>query len=180
MATPSGNPAWARTASAETYGGTASKVNYQSQGVTNPRTDLGAEEYLRLCGDVAAAVRTCPFGAVHFQADDTTPAHPTVTRVDMMSGIYTTSYVGNAAPTGYPSVTRNGDGDYTVTFPTTVTDDYGVTYATYIRGAAPVMDSNTATLATYQKVNDYTIRVYVWEPVGGTAYGDQAVLLRVY
>jgi len=179
MATPSGLPAWSRAASAETYGGIATKTNYQSQGATNGRTDWAAEEFLRLTADAAACTRTCPFGAVKFTPDDITPAHPTVTRVDLMSGTQSVSYLGNAAPTGFPAVTRNGDGDYTVTFPTSVTDEFGVSQAVNIRGAGPTMDTDTAALATHVLVNAYTVRVYVWD-VAGSPLGDQAVQLRVW
>jgi hypothetical protein len=49
--------------------------------------------------------------------------------VHMATGVGLVGYVGNEAPVGYPSATRNGNGDITITFPASLTDEYGLEYA---------------------------------------------------
>ena len=60
--TPAGSPPWVRNADHATYGGNLDKRNFQGQGIINAQTDVGAEQFVRLCTDLAAAVRTAPFG----------------------------------------------------------------------------------------------------------------------
>lgn len=153
--TPDGYPAWVRANSHETYGGHAEKRNYQQQGVTNPLTDIGAEQYTRMAEDVAQCQRTGSFAVISFVCDDSTPAAPTV-NVLMMSGLASASYIGSSPPTGFPAVARNSDGNFTVTFSSTATDAYGVSAAVNI---AAVIASVSGGLASWTRDNAYTVTV---------------------
>ena len=124
--TPTGSPLWTRTADITQYGGHPYKANYQSQGVVNPRTDVGAEGFARLTADVAAIARVQPFATIAYQCNDTATGAPTVLYALMQTGITFASYAGNDPPAGFPAAGRNGNGDVTFTFGTTYTDDYGV------------------------------------------------------
>lgn len=124
--TPTGSPSWVRTNTHETYGGNVNKTNYLSKGVIDALTDVGAEGFCRMASDLAAVQRTAPFGVVTCQCNDSSPAEPTVLSAFLMSGVRTTSYAGNAAPAGFPSAARNGNGDISITFASSYTDDYGV------------------------------------------------------
>lgn len=178
MATPTGSPAWSRTASADTYGGGALKTNYQSQGVTNPQTDLGAEEYSRMAGDTAAAVRVASLASIVFTADDVSPADPTVTIVSAMFGTYSTSYDGGNPPTGFPAVERVSNGVYDVTYEATSTDDAGVSQAVTILHSYPSVQGSTAAYATSSITAANVVRVYVFDGAGA-ALGSQVVGLEV-
>ena len=123
---PTGATPWTRTNDHTTYGGDPNKTNWHSQGVTNARTDVGAEALCRMAEDLAAVMRTAPFCLAYITCDDTTPAAPTLTFVNQMTGVRIVSYLGSAAPAGFPSATRNGNGDVTITWATSYTDDYGV------------------------------------------------------
>ena len=125
MTIPDGNPAWTRSATFDQYGGHVDKANYQSQGVVNPRTDVGAEGFSRLTSDVAAVVRTAEFCVMQILCDvgGTTT---TVEHCRLMTGVSSGSYVGTAPPTGFPTVTRNGSGDVSITFASSYTDEYAV------------------------------------------------------
>src|SRR5690606_32431313 len=120
------------------------KRNYQSQGVVNPKTDVGAEDYSRLVTDVAASVRTAAFCVITFLQDDTTPDDPTVEYVNMMTGVRTTIYDGGAPPDGFPSVTRNDDGDVSITFDSNYSDGYAVSGAFTPRHASGNVHGSTA------------------------------------
>lgn len=110
---PTGNPAWVRSNGHTAYGGNVNKVNYQSVGTINPRTDVSAENVCRIAADLSAVARTSPFAVMVFTCNDTAPAAPTVSTYYAMAG---------SAPTG----TRNGNGDVTFEFAGSYTDDYGV------------------------------------------------------
>lgn len=135
MTTPTGLPAWSRTADHTVYGGHLDKQNYLSQGVINARTDVGAEEFVRLCEDVAVCARTAPFAVITYTCNDSSPAAPTIHSVYMMTGVRTADYAGGSPPTGFPSATRNGNGNVTFSFASSYTDAYGVSSALTIRHA---------------------------------------------
>lgn len=124
--TPNGSPAWVRNADHTVYGGNVQKTNFHSQGVTNPRTDVGAEGFVRLAADLAAVARTAPFSSLTVLCNDSAPAAPTIEVVDQMTGLRVFSYEGDAAPPGYPSGARNGAGDVTITWDASYEDAYGV------------------------------------------------------
>ncbi len=123
---PKGSPAWVRTATHDHYDGNIAKANYLSQGVIDPLTDVGAEGFSRAMSDLAAAVRTAPFCQAVLVCSDSVPAAPTFQRVEMQTGVRATSYLGSAAPTGFPSAARNGNGDVTLTFASSYADEFGI------------------------------------------------------
>lgn len=126
MTTPTGLPAWTRSADFVQYGGAVDKQNYQSQGVVNPQTDVGAEGFSRLVADVAAVVRTAEFATMQIICNDAGPGAPTVENCRLMTGASVTSYLGSAPPVGFPAVSRNGNGDVSVTFASSYSDEYGI------------------------------------------------------
>jgi hypothetical protein len=136
--TPTGNPAWVRSNGHTAYGGNVNKVNYQSVGTINPRTDLSAENLCRIAADLAAVARVSPFAVVTFTCDDTTPAAPTVSNYYAMAG-------------AVPIATRNGNGDVTFAWSGTYNDDYGVAGVANIIGATATVQSGAAVrIATAQ------------------------------
>ena len=176
--TPSGSPAWVRTVSFSDYGGHQDKRDYGGMGAINPLTDISAAEESRLYSDVAAMVRTAPFCVALIQCNDSSPAAPTVEVIDMMTGVRTTSYEGDAAPAGFPSVARNGDGDFTITFDASYDDEYSVAgaYAPQTAEATPNMsDANQATCT----ISGQTVVVRVWDDAG-VAVADALVTVEIH
>lgn len=176
--TPDGSPAWARNVAHTTYGGSVDKTNYQSQGVTNARTDVGAEAFVRLTEDAAAAVRTADFCVVTFTPDDGTPDDPTVHHVEQMNGVRSTDYDGGNAPAGFPAVERVSDGVYDVTFTATPSDDYSQSYALTIEHAEAVAHGSTAAIVTVDITAANVVRVRVFD-AAGSALADTKVTLSV-
>ena len=124
--TPTGAPAWTRQTSHVDYGGNVLKRNYMGGGVVNALTDVGAEDFCRMCSDLASVARTAAVWVITYVCSDAAPAAPTIEVANGMTGVRLVSYVGSAAPTGFPSAARNGNGDVTFTFAATYSDDYGV------------------------------------------------------
>lgn len=127
--TPNGAPAWLRTASLASYDGDLNKKNYLSLGVVDPLTDVGAEGFSRIVADLAAVVRVSAFCEMSISCMDSTTLVPIVNSASLMSGITTASYVGNAPPTGFPTVSRVSDGVVLITFASSYLDLYGVSGA---------------------------------------------------
>lgn len=127
--TPTGQPAWTRTASAETYGGHPDKVDYQSQGVVNPKTDVSAAQFSRLCADVAAVARMAPFSVITLTCNDSGTDDPTISSAFQMDVGLSTGYEGDAPPPGFPTITRVSNGKVQVVYPSTPSDDYSVSAA---------------------------------------------------
>lgn len=175
--TPTGLPAWTRTADHTIYGGHLQKANYQSQGVVNPRTDVGAEAIARMSADLAAVVRTAPFGEFTFLNRDASPLAPLVECAYMMTGVRTASYSGDAAPTGFPSAARNGTGDVTFTFAATYADAYGVVAAFTPTHVTLGMHGTTFLDADWV-ISGSTIRIRCFD-AAGAALGDRRITLVV-
>jgi len=178
VTTPSGSPAWVRTADHSDYGGHVDKVNWHGQGLVNARTDVGAEAIMRLAADLAAVVRTSPLCTITFLCNDGSPAAPTIEAVNLMTGVRFVSYAGDSAPTGYPSGARNGDGDVTLTIPSALTDDYSVSGDVEIIGATATVQDAAARTATYEIPTANTIRVRAWN--GASALADARVTVEIY
>lgn len=175
--TPTGAPAWTRQTSHVDYGGNVNKRNYMGQGVINALTDVGAEDFCRLCSDMAAVARTASMWVLTYQCKDSSPAAPTVRAVCGMTGVQLVSYEGNAPPAGFPSAARNGNGDVTFTFDASYADDYGVS------GAWAPVTCNTSVSATAAReatwvVSGSTVRVRVFD-AAGAAVSDPLVSLEV-
>lgn len=175
---PTGLPAWTRTAAHTQYGGHVDKRNYMGIGPVDALTDVGAENLCRAATDLASAVRTLPFCVMRLLCNDSSPAAPTVEFVNMMTGVRVTSYAGDAAPTGFPSAARNNNGDVTVTFDSSYTDEYGVE-----GDFAPTL-ANTTVFATAHRVapvviSGQTVRVRVYD-AAGAAVSDPRFTLAVW
>lgn len=178
MIVPTGFPAWARTADHSHYGGHVDKKNYQSQGVTNPRTDVGAEAIVRQAADTAAAVRTAKFLSATFVNNDTSPDAPTVNSLEMMTGVLQSPYEGDAPPSGFPGAVRIGTGHVRFTFASTYADEYGV-----VAGFAPRRAKASGHGSSFVNctcvVSGQTVDVYCWDAAGAPV-GNKTVTLTVW
>lgn len=176
--TPSGLPAWTRTADHTVYGGHLQKQNYQSQGVINPKTDFGAEALARLAADAEATTRTCPFAVITYLNHDGSPAAPTIEAANLMTGVRTSSYEGNAAPSGVPSAARVSTGKVTFTFAASYADPYGVSAAWVPTQAILGMHGTTFLDATWS-ISGSTVTVCCFD-AAGAALGDRRITLSVW
>jgi hypothetical protein len=174
-------PAHARSADFTSYGGDVNKRNYLGEGNVDPETDFGAADLNRTAADLASVVRTIPFCVITFTQDDTGTADPTVNKVFMQTGVRTSDYDGGAPPSGFPSVTRNNDGDVTITFSSSYADPYGNTATLNLAsaeggtsdgGAAAVVSSTVATAST--------VNVLTFVASSGAAATDRAVTVVIY
>jgi hypothetical protein len=170
---PTGNPAWARSNGHTAYGGNVNKVNYQSVGTINPRTDLSAENICRMAADLAAVARVSPFAVITFTCNDTAPAAPTVDHYYAMAG---------NTPTG----TRNGTGDVTFDWENSYTDDYGVSANANII-AATVTVHSSAGIAYYACVQLLSSGGTIYDQVrvrafdfAGAALSDAKMTLSIW
>ncbi len=175
--TPTGAPAWTRTVSHVDYGGHPSKRDYMGQGAIDALTDLSAAQLCRLASDVAAVVRTAEFAVMVLLCNDSSPAAPTVEFVSLMTGVRLVEYAGDAAPSGFPSAARNGNGDVTITFASSYTDDYGVVGDYAPIQAHPTVQSSSAHYAT-AVVSGQTVRVRAVD-AAGSAVSDARISLTV-
>lgn len=157
--TPTGNPAWTRGSAYTTYGGDPNKANYQSQGVVNPRTDVGAEGFSRLASDIAAVQRVAEFCTMQVLIRDSGTVGATVENCRLMTGVTATSYDGTAPPTGFPVVTRNGTGDVSVTFSSSYADEYAVSGAFIAKEPIAGLIGATSGIATPELVSATVVRV---------------------
>jgi hypothetical protein len=178
--TPTGAPAWSRTADAEIYGGHADKRDYQTQGVVNPKTDVSAAQFARLCADVAACARVASFCQLTLTCDDATPDDPTVNFVRQMDlGQNTAGYAGDSPPSGFPTCTRVSDGKVQVVLASTPADDFSVSQAlTTYHAQADVLGSSVFATVHIVKVNATT---WTFEAVdsSGTAIADAQMAIEV-
>src|SRR5678815_5997449 len=123
---PSGSPPWLRTNSLDHYGGNIDKQNYLSRAAIDALTDVDASQFSRLASDMAALQRVMPFCTLTLVCSDTLPAAPTIEFIHMQTGYTSSSYIGSSPPTGFPSASRNGNGDVTITFASSYLDPYSV------------------------------------------------------
>jgi hypothetical protein len=172
---PTGAPAWVRSSDHTTYGGDQNKTNWHTQGATNPRTDVAAEAFCRLADDLAACMRTAPFCTLTMTCDDATPANPSVTVVNQMTGVRVTSYAGGSPPAGFPTCIRNGNGDVTITWATSYTDDYGVAGNVHIvhheitaHGSVALIPVGVLTDTNVDGLNE-AVRVRIFTTAGAAA-----------
>ena len=175
---PDGLPAWTRTADHTQYGGDLNKQNFMGVGCINAQTDVGAENLCRAAADLAAVVRTMPFCVMTLLCNDTSPAAPTIEFVNMMTGVRTTSYAGDAAPSGFPSAARNGNGDITVTFDSSYDDDYA-TAGPFAPTQASTTVHATAHRVAPVAISGQTVRVRVYSDTGA-AISDPRITLAVW
>jgi len=179
MTTPTGDPAWARTSDASTYGGHPEKRNYAGQDSVNPKTDVSAQEFIRLCADVAGLARVAPFAVITLTCNDTTPAAPTINSARQMNGVSTNGYPGDAAPVGFPAGARVGDGSVTLTWPEEQLDDYGVPYdLDAVHAVASVVGEAGYGHVSITRVNGYTWTLAAIDDAGA-AIDDAQITLEI-
>lgn len=176
MIVPNGFPAWVRASDHSTYGGNTEKTNWQSQGVTNARTDVGAEAFTRMTADIAAVQRTAPFCTLTFLCNDGSTSAPTISVVNQMTGVRVAQYAGDSAPTGFPSAARNGNGDNTFTWSASYTDPYGISGTLNITHAEVSGIGSTAIIANYDIVSASSVRVYLFDAAGAAILNKRATL----
>lgn len=175
--TPTGSPAWTRQTSHTDYGGNVLKQNYMGLGVVNSLTDVGAEDFCRMCSDLAAVARTAAMWVITYECNDSSPAAPTIEVADGMTGVRLVSYEGDNAPTGFPSASRNGNGDVTVTFDASYDDEYGVAGAWVPVTADAGLHGSTGGAAPCV-ISGSTVRVRAISHAGA-AISDARVTLEV-
>jgi hypothetical protein len=174
VTTPTGYPAWTRGADYTQYGGDPNKANYQSQGVVNPITDVGAEGFSRMASDVAAITRTAEFCALQALCD--VSSSTTVENCRLMTGISAGSYLGTAPPSGFPTVTRNGSGDVTITFDSSYTDEYGVAGALSLTTPIATLIGSSGGVAVPELVSATVVRVRCFSLAGAAISGARFTL----
>jgi hypothetical protein len=125
MTTPTGLPAWTRTADHSTYGGDANKANYNDEPIVNPRTDVGADSFQRITADLAAVTRMADFAVLTFSTD-ASDSSVSVTAGRTMVGTLSTSYTGSSPPAGFPAVTHVSGSVWSVAIGGSYSDDYSV------------------------------------------------------
>lgn len=180
--TASGNPAWERVAGITDYGGHTSKTNYMAQGVVNPRTDVGAEAIMRMADHLAAVANVSPFAVINYTQDDTGTNDPVVNSAYLMTGADSDGYPdGGMPPAGYPTLSRNGDGDVSVTFASSYNDSYG-TAGTFAAKSAQAFcnDSASSIVCTAELVSATVVRVRCYTSSTGAAVQDAQVTLLVW
>ncbi|MEM6792294.1 MAG: hypothetical protein AAF715_32570 [Myxococcota bacterium] len=133
--TPTGAPAWVKTNDHTTYGGRVDKRNFGGKGSVNGRTDVSAEEFVRICADLEAVVKTASLGAITYVADDATPANPTIESV--------------ASMVDPPTIERVADGVVTMTWSASYLDEYGVSGLINLMGAIVTVHGTAAAVATF-------------------------------
>jgi len=128
-----------------------------------------APEFMRITADLAAIVRTAPAVRITY-----TPVNPTSTLHD----IDTQAGSGSAFA---PTITYNGTGDVTLTFPTYWTDSYGVQWPISLRFAkATAHYSATApTLAIPATFNRNSVRIFTWRTDTDVAF-DVKTTVTIY
>lgn len=164
--TPTGSPSWLRSNDMTHYGGNVNKENYLSRGAIDALTDVDAKQFSRLAADVAALQRVAPFLTITLVCSDSSPAAPTVEYVNMQTGISLISYIGSSPPSGFPSASRNSNGDVTITVSSSYQDAFGVSGAFAISSLLPSLLSTTAGIATAEKVSDTVFRLRAFNAAG--------------
>jgi hypothetical protein len=115
-----------------------------------------------MTNDMACVVRTAPFAVLTVLGRDSESKPPRIESANLMTGVRAVKYEGDEAPSGFPSGAHVGTGDLTITFPTSLTDSYGVAGAFAIshvkvgvihtavaRAVAEVVTPNTVRLRAY-------------------------------
>lgn len=180
MVTPRGSAAWVRSTGIEDYDSHTLKGDAVGNGPVQPQTDVEAAALMRIADDMAAVARTAAFATIRYRNNDAAPAAPTVHSVNMMTGVDASNYAGGSPPSGFPTLARNGDGDVTITFASSYTDETGASVALVLDYVDCTVESNANDLnATWELVNDYTVRIRCWNANAQTAALDKTLTVEV-
>lgn len=174
---PAGVAPWVRTVDFAHYGGNTEKSNYLSRGAIDALTDVDAEQFARMTADLAALTRTAPFAVIRLLCNDSSPAAPTIEFVHMMTGVRLTSYAGGSAPTGFPSATRNGNSDVTLTFASSYNDSYSVAGTLSISHVLPTVIGTTVCRAVASIPTSTTVRVKAFDAADAAISGARIDLM---
>lgn len=166
MIVPSGDPVWVRSANLTVYGGNVNKMNHLSQGKIDSLTDVGAEEFSRMAGDLASVAATAPFLTMTFTCNDSGTAAPTINVVHSMTGVLATGYAGGSPPSGFPSAARNGNGDVTFTFASSYTDQYGSVGAFVAQHPRGSIVATTPAIVVCKVLTATTVQVKAFDTSG--------------
>lgn len=179
MIVPSGSAPWLRSNDLSHYGGDINKENYLSRDAIDALTDVSASQFSRLASDVAALQRVMPFATITLLCSDSAPAPPTIEFITMQTGIASTSYIGNAPPTGFPIATRNGNGDVSITFASSYSDPYSVSGAFSISSILPCLISSSSGEAVAELVSSTVVRLRAFTSAG-SAISNARMSLTVW
>jgi hypothetical protein len=94
-----------------------------------------------------------------------------------MTGVQLTSYAGDTPPSGFPSASRNGNGDITFTFAASYLDEYGVSGAYIPSNPVGMVLGATAGMVSAVRTGS-TLRVRAWD-AAGTALSNPNISLTV-
>jgi len=167
---PTGNPAWVRANDHTTYGGNVNKIDYQSVGPVNPRTDIGAAQFCRLVADVAAIQLTAPFAELTFLCSDTAPAVPAIESYNSMAG-------------AVPTAVRNGNGDVTFSWLDSYADPYSIVGLINMVHAEATGHGPAPLICTVELLDlsatgrNESIRVRAWDVAGVPAIDPRITLI---
>lgn len=163
---PSGSPPWLRSNDLTHYGGDLNKENFLSRGAIDALTDVDAKQFSRLAADVAALQRVMPFCTITFLCSDSSPTAPTVEFIHMQTGLTSVSYLGSSPPSGFPALSRNGDGDVSITFLSSYTDPYGISGSFSISSILPGLISTSSGETVAERVSATVIRMRAFTSAG--------------
>lgn len=183
MIVPTGSPAWSRTTTLSDYGGDSTKTDYLGVGSLNSKTDVSTANFLRMCADLLAVVRTAPLCEITYTSRDSTSQDPLVTMVSGMWGTYVgAGYNGGTPPTGFPTVTLSTTGLHLINLASSYTDDYGVAQAVSINAAtASVAGTLTGVVAVpLVSTATFEVDVYVYTASTGAAVADKTITVAIY
>lgn len=154
------------SADVDTYGGL--KVNHAP--VVDSSKQESASNRNSYVADVAAMTHTivramCTFDPGASVADPPVNIHDAVW--------------GSSAPVK-PVVTRDGTGDYDITWPTTVDDELGETFTVNIRRCMVNVEGTTAVFATATATAANVVNVRMFDAAGSATDGGASTLITVY
>jgi hypothetical protein len=180
---PEGAPVWARTATIGQYGGSVLKRDYMDRGPIDQITDVGAKQFARMTADLTAAAYTSPFAILRVRFVPT--GSPVVECAHMMTGVRLAEYSGEP-PWGFPTVTRNGTSDITITFAESYADSYGVEAPLVLThaSASPLYDAVTRAVCQVVTPTSVRVRLYnasdspITEPVAPATLLRASVLVQ--
>ncbi len=149
-----------------TYGG----VLTNAWPVEDPTTDQDADGMNACKASTAAMTHTAARAWARFTSDPTTPAFALTNPHDSMWG--------NDLSVR-PTLARTGAGVYTLTWPSTVTDELGATHALNLRFAKACFE-NQAAIANAEVTAVNVVTVRLWNLAGAAAdFTGKMVLVEV-